>query len=197
MLAQSRIIRRVRVDLVRWFESALEPRDVAEAVLVEALARELADLQLHASARRSLSGRRHARRAARQIHDLIVTLSSLRGMTSRKRWTGGHGPEVGGARLSRYEAAQTETADSHSEGGSEFSDISELWRERLVLDPEVCATSPTVRNTRVTVRHVVSLVVDGWSWAAILEHHPGLEQADIRACLAYCVEEEGGGFSYD
>lgn len=71
-------------------------------------------------------------------------------------------------------------------------DVSELWRDRLQMAPETSESSPVVTGTMITVRHVVSLVVDGCSWARIRELHPELEEADIRACLAYCVEEEGG-----
>lgn len=64
------------------------------------------------------------------------------------------------------------------------------WRERLVIDPEVSDASPVVRGTWITVAHVVSLIVDGWSWADILRDHPELTEDDIRACLAYTVEQE-------
>ena len=72
-------------------------------------------------------------------------------------------------------------------------DASRLWRDRLTLDPNVSATSPVVRGTWVTVGHVVTLVVDGWSWSDILRDHPELSEADIRACLTYAVEEENMG----
>ncbi len=68
-----------------------------------------------------------------------------------------------------------------------------LWRDRLVFDTEVSDTSPVVRGTWITVGQVVSLVVDGWSWADILRSHPELTEADIRACLAYSVEEDHPG----
>jgi uncharacterized protein (DUF433 family) len=74
-----------------------------------------------------------------------------------------------------------------------FSDPSELWAGRLVFDAEVSERSPVVKGTRVTVRRVVSMVVDGRSWAEVRRRHPELTEADVRACLAYCVEEEGAG----
>jgi uncharacterized protein (DUF433 family) len=72
-------------------------------------------------------------------------------------------------------------------------DPSTLWVGRLVFDATISAQSPVVRGTNVTVRRVVSMVVDGRSWAEILRVHPELTEADVRACLAYCVEEEGAG----
>lgn len=69
------------------------------------------------------------------------------------------------------------------------------WSSRLVFDPQVCEASPVVRGTWVTASHVVSLVVDGWSWADILRAHPELTEDDLRACLAYTVEQQEGGFA--
>lgn len=66
------------------------------------------------------------------------------------------------------------------------------WRARLTFDPAVCETSPVVRGTWVTASQVVSRIVDGWTWADILRAHPELTEADIRACLAYTVEDEDG-----
>lgn len=66
------------------------------------------------------------------------------------------------------------------------------WQDRLVFDHNISDTSPVVQGTWVTVNHIVSLVVDGWAWADILRSHPELTKADIRACLAYTIEEEGG-----
>ncbi len=69
--------------------------------------------------------------------------------------------------------------------------IDARWRNRLLLDPEVSDVSPVIRGTWITVSHLVSLVVDGWSWADILRAHPELIEDDIRACLAWTVEQEG------
>jgi uncharacterized protein (DUF433 family) len=66
------------------------------------------------------------------------------------------------------------------------------WRSRLTFDPEVSESSPVVRGTWVTASRVVGLVVDGWTWADILRAHPELTEDDLRACLAYTVEQEDG-----
>jgi uncharacterized protein (DUF433 family) len=78
---------------------------------------------------------------------------------------------------------------SASEESSDSVDT--RWRERLLLDPEVSEVSPVIRGTWISVSHVVALVVDGWSWADILRAHPELIEDDIRACLAWTVEQEG------
>jgi uncharacterized protein (DUF433 family) len=56
---------------------------------------------------------------------------------------------------------------------------------RIVLDPAILAGKPIIRGTRISVAHVVGLLAQGWSHAAILDQHPGLREADIAACLAY------------
>ena len=72
-------------------------------------------------------------------------------------------------------------------------DATWAWRHRLVFDAAISKTSPVVQGTCVTVEQIVSMVVDGWSWAEILSALPELTEDDIRACLTYSVEEEGAG----
>lgn len=74
-------------------------------------------------------------------------------------------------------------------------DASLRWKDRLALDPSVSERSPVVRGTWVTVGQVVSLVVDGWTWADILRAHPELTEEDIRACLWYSVTEDNSSLS--
>ena len=57
--------------------------------------------------------------------------------------------------------------------------------DRIVLDPAILAGKPIIRGTRISVAHVVGLLAQGWTRAAILDQHPTLAEADIAACLAY------------
>lgn len=65
-----------------------------------------------------------------------------------------------------------------------------IWRDRLVFDFDISDISPVVRGTWITVGHVVSLIVDGETWADILRSHPELSEADIRCCVAYAVAQD-------
>ena len=65
--------------------------------------------------------------------------------------------------------------------------LAENWQGRLIFDFNVSEASPVVKGTWVTVGHVVSLIVDGWTWGDILRTHPELTEEDIRVCLAYTV----------
>lgn len=58
---------------------------------------------------------------------------------------------------------------------------------------KVGADKPVVRGTRLSVEFIVGLMADGWIEVEILENYPGLEHADIMACLAYardCLASE-------
>ncbi len=70
-------------------------------------------------------------------------------------------------------------------------DVTSRWQDRLVFDFNVSESSPVVKGTWITVGHVVSMVVDGWTWNDILRTHPELTEDDIRTCLAYTVEQDG------
>jgi micrococcal nuclease len=70
--------------------------------------------------------------------------------------------------------------------------LSEPWHERLVFDFDVSEDSPVVRGTWCTVKHIISLIVDGWTWSDVLRTHPELTTDDIRTCLSYAVAEEKG-----
>lgn len=57
--------------------------------------------------------------------------------------------------------------------------------ERVTLDPAVMAGKPVIRETRVTVSHVLNLLAHGQSTEEILREYPGLHQEDVRACLLF------------
>jgi uncharacterized protein (DUF433 family) len=86
--------------------------------------------------------------------------------------------------------------DDDRDGFDDDSDIipAPRWQDRLVFDYSVSETSPVVKGTWVTVGHVVSLIVDGWSWADVLRAHPELTEDDVRTCLAYSVDQDKSEF---
>lgn len=58
---------------------------------------------------------------------------------------------------------------------------------RITLDPQVMGGKPCIRDMRVTVGMVVSLMAAGRSVDEILKAYPYLEEADIREVLAYAA----------
>lgn len=84
-----------------------------------------------------------------------------------------------------------EFADDAAEEGSGLESAeTPRWQERLVFDFDVSDASPVVKGTWVTAGHVVSLIVDGWSWADVLRSYPELCEEDIRTCVAYAMAED-------
>jgi uncharacterized protein (DUF433 family) len=59
---------------------------------------------------------------------------------------------------------------------------------RITIDPNVCFGKPCIRGHRIWVSLVLDFLASGWSISEVLENHPGLEEADIRACIAYGAE---------
>ena len=78
--------------------------------------------------------------------------------------------------------------EPHAE--AEPEDDAPIWRGRLVFDFDVSDRSPVVKGTWITVAHVVSLIVDGATWADVLRSHPELNEDDVRACVAYAVADD-------
>jgi uncharacterized protein (DUF433 family) len=59
---------------------------------------------------------------------------------------------------------------------------------RITVNPEVCHGKPCIRGHRIWVSLVLDLLADGMSIAKIVSEYPGLEEADILACIAYGAE---------
>lgn len=110
---------------------------------------------------------------ARMLHDAADLIARLRG----------HAP-------SPSRAEDVDPGCSPEDRGSPAGEIPEPWQDRLVFDPNISEDSPVVRGTWVTAKHIVSLIVDGWTWSDILRTHPELVQDDIRSCLSYAQESE-------
>ena len=60
--------------------------------------------------------------------------------------------------------------------------------QRISIDPTVCFGKPCIRGHRIWVSLILDLLADGMSIAEVLNNYPGLEEADVQACLAYGAE---------
>ena len=56
---------------------------------------------------------------------------------------------------------------------------------RITARPEVLGGKPIIRDMRISVELVLSLLAQGVTPEAILDDYPDLEPDDIRACTAY------------
>jgi uncharacterized protein (DUF433 family) len=59
---------------------------------------------------------------------------------------------------------------------------------RISIDPNICLGKPCIRGHRIWVFLVLDFLASGWSTSEVLENYPGLEEADIRARIAYGAE---------
>jgi uncharacterized protein (DUF433 family) len=60
----------------------------------------------------------------------------------------------------------------------------EALLSRISIDPNVCFGKPCIRGHRIWVSLILDLLASGWSFQEVLENYSGLEEADIRACIA-------------
>ncbi len=59
---------------------------------------------------------------------------------------------------------------------------------RISIDPNVCFGKPCIRGSRIWVSLILDFLAGGWTTADILKNYPGLEEADVLACIAYGAE---------
>jgi uncharacterized protein (DUF433 family) len=57
--------------------------------------------------------------------------------------------------------------------------------KRITARPDVFGGKPIIRNMRISVEMIISLLAQGESIDAILQDYPELQREDIQACLAY------------
>jgi uncharacterized protein (DUF433 family) len=59
---------------------------------------------------------------------------------------------------------------------------------RISIDPDICFGKPCIRGHRIWVSLVLDLLSSGWTVQQLLEEYPGIEEADVLACIAYGAE---------
>lgn len=66
------------------------------------------------------------------------------------------------------------------------------WQNYIVSEKEILLGKPTIRGTRISVDHIVSLLVQGWSEQKILDNYPRLTHDSLRAVFSYlydCIQD--------
>lgn len=59
---------------------------------------------------------------------------------------------------------------------------------RISIDPNICFGKPCIRGHRIWVSLILDFLASGWTTSEILANYPSLEEADVRACIAYGAE---------
>jgi uncharacterized protein (DUF433 family) len=65
---------------------------------------------------------------------------------------------------------------------------------RISVDPAVCGGRPCVRGHRIWVALVLGLLAGGMTVEEVRQEYPGLEEEDVRACIAYGAKLAGGRY---
>ena len=60
--------------------------------------------------------------------------------------------------------------------------------ERITFNPLLMTGKPTIRNTRLTVEHILKAYAAGLTYEQLKEDYAFLEYQDIQACLLYAAE---------
>ena len=53
------------------------------------------------------------------------------------------------------------------------------YQERIIRDPQICGGEPVIKDTRVTLRTVLSSLAEGATAAEILTDFPSLTEEDV------------------
>jgi uncharacterized protein (DUF433 family) len=64
------------------------------------------------------------------------------------------------------------------------------YHDRITLEPGKRGGKPCIRGLRITVYDVLEMLANGMSSVEIVADFPELEEADIRACLAFAADRE-------
>ena len=59
---------------------------------------------------------------------------------------------------------------------------------RISIDPNICFGKPCIKGHRLWVSLMLDMLAGGMSFAEVLAEYPQIEEADLRACIAYGAE---------
>jgi uncharacterized protein (DUF433 family) len=63
-----------------------------------------------------------------------------------------------------------------------------MTSDRIEIDPEVMLGKPVIRGTRIPVELILRKLAEGATEADLLDGYPRLNEADIKAALAYAAD---------
>ena len=70
------------------------------------------------------------------------------------------------------------------------------WQEHIISNKKVLLGKPTIKGTRISVDHLISLLAQGWTEQDILQNYPRLTLKDLQALFAYIYENFKDGLFY-
>ena len=64
-----------------------------------------------------------------------------------------------------------------------------MVHERISVDPRTMLGKPVIKGTRIPVELILRKIAEGMAEERIVEHHPHLTVADIRAAAAFAADQ--------
>ena len=61
---------------------------------------------------------------------------------------------------------------------------------RISINPEICFGKPCIKGTRIWVSLILDMLADGITFKVLLEEFPSLKEEDIKAAIAYGLENQ-------
>lgn len=62
------------------------------------------------------------------------------------------------------------------------------WEDYIISEKNILLGKPTIKGTRISVEHIVSLLAQGWNEDQILENYPRLTKESLQAVFLYLQE---------
>lgn len=62
------------------------------------------------------------------------------------------------------------------------------WRERIVIDPQICHGKLCIKGTRIMVSVILGNFADGLTPEEIAREYPPLTVDDVKAAIAYAAK---------
>jgi len=66
------------------------------------------------------------------------------------------------------------------------------WNDYIISNDKILLGKPTIKGTRISVEHIISLKVNGWTEQQILENYPTLTSESLNAVFGYvqdCIKD--------
>ncbi len=63
-----------------------------------------------------------------------------------------------------------------------------VWKDYIVVNEKILVGKPVIKDTRLSVEHVINLLASGWTENQLLENYPRLDKVKIQAVFLYIKE---------
>jgi uncharacterized protein (DUF433 family) len=64
------------------------------------------------------------------------------------------------------------------------------WRDRIVVDTNVCDGRPCIKGSLIPVSDIADALANGGEIHALMTRHPSLQREDIQAAMVYAMQQE-------